>query len=460
MINSLSSKIILIFSLFLFLLSVLLWVVYDPFDLAFQKTFSIYLFDIYFHFGVDGISLFFIYLTCFLLPLCLIFTWNSKSILKTDFMYALFSIELLLILVFCVTDLLLFYIFFEAILIPFFIYIGICGYRKRRVHAAFLFFFFTLFGSLLMFISIVFVYLHCGSTDFLLLWTSEFSTTRELVLWFFFFIAFAIKIPIFPFHNWLPEAHVEAPTEGSVLLAGLLLKLGAYGFLRVNFFMFPYATFYFSPLVLVLNSLAVVYVSMTTLRQIDIKKIIAYSSVAHMNMAMLGFFLFDSVSLCGSFLMMVGHGIIAAGLFFLIGIFYDRYKTKLIFYYSGLVQCMPLAISFFFLLILGNTSLPTTANFVSEFLVICGFCIKSNIVLIICGSIGIFLGTIYSMWLFNKVSFGFPYYSLNRYVTDLTLAEICILLPIIFHMFWIGLFPNEYLDVFQPFLSSYYFCTL
>jgi proton-translocating NADH-quinone oxidoreductase chain M len=383
------------------------------------------------------------------MPLCLLFSWNSKSTLKYHFMFCLFAIELLLFIVFSVMDVLLFYIFFEAILIPFFIYIGICGYRARRIHAAYLFFFYTFFGSLLMLIAIIFIYLHCGTTDIHLLMNSTFSSVREYILWFAFFLSFGIKVPIFPFHIWLPEAHVEAPTEGSVLLAGILLKLGTYGFLRFLFSIFPEGTFFFSPLVLTLSSLAVFYTSLTTLRQIDIKKIIAYSSVAHMNMGILGLFLFDPIAVIGSFLMMIGHGVISGGLFFMVGILYDRYKTKLIQYYSGLVQCMPLFTTILFLFILGNISLPGTANFTSEFLIICGFCIKFNVILMLMGSIGIFLGTIYSMWLFNKISFGMPYYYMYKYLKDINYLELVILIPILFHMFWLGIFPNSYLDVFS-----------
>jgi proton-translocating NADH-quinone oxidoreductase chain M len=435
-------------SIILFLYTIFLWFSYDPFELTFQKTILINLFDTYYSFGIDGISLFFIYLTAFLLPLCLLFSWNSKNILKINFMFCLFCIELLLFIVFSVTDVLLFYIFFEAILIPFFLYIGICGYRTRRIHAAYLFFFYTLFGSLLMLLAIIFIYLHCGTTDINILMYSTFSFNRELFLWFSFFLSFGIKVPIFPFHIWLPEAHVEAPTEGSVLLAGILLKLGTYGFLRFVFVMFPTTTFYFAPLVLTLSSLAVFYTSLTTLRQIDIKKIIAYSSVAHMNMGMLGLFLFDPVAVVGSFLMMIGHGVISGGLFFMIGILYDRYKTKLIQYYSGLVQCMPLFTTILFLFILGNISMPGTANFISEFLVICGICLKLNIPLMLIASSGIFLGTIYSMWLFNKISFGMPYYYTYKYIKDINYLEFIILVPILFHMFWLGIFPNIYLDTF------------
>lgn len=436
-------------SLLFFFLNILCWLLFDPFSLIFQKNITLYIFNTYYNFGIDGISLFFIYLTSFLLPLCILFSWNSKNKYRNDFIKTLFCIEILLFFIFTVMDLLLFYIFFEIILIPFFVYIGINGYKLRRIHAAYLFFFYTLFGSLLMLIAIILMYLHCGTTNIYILWNADFSIIRESLIWIGFFISFGIKIPIFPFHIWLPEAHVEAPTEGSVILAGILLKLGAYGFFRFIFPLFPLSTYYFSPIVITLSSLAVLYCSLTTLRQNDIKKIIAYSSIAHMNMAILGFFLLDITSISGSFLMMVGHGIVSAGLFFIVGILYDRYKTKLIQYYSGIVQCMPLFTIFFFLFTLGNISLPLTANFLSELLIICGFCIKYNISLIVISVIGIFIGTMYSMWMFNRISFGIPYYYLYNYIKDISFIEFIIIMPLVFHMFWIGIYPIPFLNIFN-----------
>ena len=434
-------------SLLFFILNIVVWLCFDPFNLVFQKNVTLYIYSSYYNFGIDGISLFFLYLTSFLIPLCILFSWNSNNKYKNDFIKALFSIEILLFFIFTVMDLLLFYIFFEIILVPFFIYIGINGYRKRRIHAAYLFFFYTLAGSLLMLISIMIIYLHCGTTNIYILWNSDFSNLREKILWFAFFISFGIKIPIFPFHIWLPEAHVEAPTEGSVILAGILLKLGAYGFFRFVFPMFPTATIYFAPLVLTLSSLAIIYCSLTTLRQNDIKKIIAYSSIAHMNIAMLGFFLLDINSITGSFIMMIGHGIVSAGLFFIVGILYDRYKTKLIQYYSGVVQCMPVFTTIFLLFTLGNISIPLTVNFLSELLIICGLCIKYNIVLLAVCVVGIFLGTMYSMWIFNKISFGIPYYYIYRYLKDISIIELVIMMPLVLHMFWLGIFPNSFLEV-------------
>ena len=402
----LTKNIIFYISTFLFFLTSIIWITYNPYVFGYQHIYCVQWSNLKFFLGIDGLSLFFIYLTTFLIPLCLLFSWNNNTKNNYYSMIFLLSIEILLIFVFSVIDLLLFYIFFEAILIPFFIFIGINGYRKRRIHAAYLLFFYTIFGSLLMLISIFAIYLHCGTTDIQLLWNSSFSEERENLFWIFFFLAFAVKIPIFPFHIWLPEAHVEAPTEGSVLLAGVLLKLGTYGILRFLFPIFPNATIYFSPLVLLLSSLAIFYTSLTTLRQIDIKRIVAYSSVSHMNMCVLGLFTFDPVAISGSILLMVGHGLVSGGLFFLIGILYNRFNTKIIKYYSGLVQLMPIYAFLFFFFTISNMSMPATSNFIGEFLILSGIFFKKNIYCLIISSIGIFVGTIYSIWLYNKIHFG------------------------------------------------------
>lgn len=434
-------------SLVIFFFAVLMWIYFDPYQFSYQQVVSVKLMDSYFHLGIDGLSLFFIYLTAFLVPLCILFNWNNKTITNTYSMIFLISIEILLIFVFSVVDLLLFYIFFEATLIPFFMFIGINGYRNRRIHAAYLLFFYTLFGSLLMLISIFSIYLHCGTTDIQVLWEAEFSTGREHLFWLFFFIAFAIKVPIFPFHIWLPEAHVEAPTEGSVILAGVLLKLGTYGILRFLFTLFSNATVYYSPLVLLLSCLAIFYTSFTTLRQIDIKRIVAYSSVAHMNMCILGLFTFDPVAIVGSILLMVGHGLVSGGLFFLIGVLYNRYHTKLIKYYSGLVQFMPIFSFFFFLFIMGNMSMPGTSNFIGEFLILCGIFTKKNIYGVFVASLGILIGTIYSIWLYNKITFGLHNTLTQSYLKDMTLAEVLLFIPILVHIVWIGVYPESFISI-------------
>jgi NADH-quinone oxidoreductase subunit M len=452
----LTKNIIFYISTFLFFLTSIIWITYNPYVFGYQHIYCVQWSDLKFFLGIDGLSLFFIYLTTFLIPLCLLFSWNNNTKNNYYSMIFLLSIEILLIFVFSVIDLLLFYIFFEAILIPFFIFIGINGYRKRRIHAAYLLFFYTIFGSLLMLISIFAIYLHCGTTDIQLLWNSSFSEERENLFWIFFFLAFAVKIPIFPFHIWLPEAHVEAPTEGSVLLAGVLLKLGTYGILRFLFPIFPNATIYFSPLVLLLSSLAIFYTSLTTLRQIDIKRIVAYSSVSHMNMCVLGLFTFDPVAISGSILLMVGHGLVSGGLFFLIGILYNRFNTKIIKYYSGLVQLMPIYAFLFFFFTISNMSMPATSNFIGEFLILSGIFFKKNIYCLIISSIGIFVGTIYSIWLYNKIHFGLLNTERYKKVLDISLTELFIFIPIIIHIVWIGVYPESFLSIINGALVQIY----
>jgi len=270
---------------------------------------------------------------------------------KQDHVFLLFMVGILLIFVFYTLDLLIFYVSFELILIPFFTYIGVSGYRKRRIHASYLFFFYTLIGSFFMLISIFIIYSYTGTTDIEILWNVEWVSNVKYLLWFALFLTFAIKVPIFPFHIWLPEAHVEAPTEGSVLLAGLLLKLGTYGFLRYLFPMFIELNIYFNNLVVVLCMAGIIYTSLTTLRQIDVKRVIAYSSISHMNMCMLGLFSYNEIAMYGSIFLMIAHGIVSGGLFFIIGIIYSRYKTKNIYYLSGIVNMMPI-MCFFFLFLL------------------------------------------------------------------------------------------------------------
>lgn len=454
--TTLSKNLIFYTSCFIFFFTTMLWITYDPYQFGYQHIYCIQWSDFKFFLGIDGLSLFFIYLTSFLIPLCLLFSWNNNT--KTNFYSMLFliSIEILLILVFSVIDLLLFYIFFEAILIPFFIFIGINGYRKRRIHAAYLLFFYTLFGSLLMLISIFAIYLHCGTTDIQILWNSYFSVEREFIFWCFFFLAFAVKIPIFPFHIWLPEAHVEAPTEGSVLLAGILLKLGTYGILRFLFPLFPNATIYYAPLVLLLSTLAIFYTSFTTLRQIDIKRIVAYSSVAHMNMCVIGLFTFDPIAITGSILLMIGHGLVSGGLFFLIGVLYSRFHTKIIKYYSGLVQLMPISSFIFFFFTISNMSMPATSNFIGEFLILCGIFFKKNIYCLLISSLGIFIGTIYSIWLYNKIHFGLLNTNRITYAVDLSFSELCVFIPLIAHILWVGIYPESFLSIINGSLVQIY----
>lgn len=437
--------IVLSISLLIFACVNVLWVWYDLFVISPQWMWHVKFGDMWVTFGLDGISYFFIYLTALLVPLCLLFGWNNNNSIGSSI--SLLSIELLLLLAFLVWDVLFFYIFFELILVPFFVFIGILGYRKRRIHAAYMLFFYTVFGSLFLLLTLIGLWISTGTTDLLLLRDIHWSGFEEKVLWWCMFLSFAVKVPMFPFHLWLPEAHVEAPTEGSVLLAGVLLKLGTYGFLRFLFSLFPDSTNYYSPLVLGISCCGVIYSSLVTLRQIDIKKIIAYSSVSHMNMCMLGLFSGDSLSLFGSYLVMVAHGIVSSALFFCVGIYYIRTHTKLLSYYSGLVYTMPLGTTFWFLFVLGNLSMPGTSNFIGEFMLVAGISYSGlwfGVFALVCG---IFFGTVYNMWLFNKMSFGIPYYSLMNTTRDVTLSEFIILLVLVIYMLWMGIYPRSWIDM-------------
>jgi proton-translocating NADH-quinone oxidoreductase chain M len=416
---------------------------FDLYTINPQWVWNIKLGDYWVTFVLDGISYFFIYLTTLLVPLCLVFGWNNKI----ESSMSLLSIELLLILSFLVWDILFFYVFFELILVPFFLFIGILGYRKRRIHAAYLLFFYTVFGSLFLLLTLIGLWLSCGTTDLLLLRSMNWNGFEQSILWWCMFLSFAVKVPMFPLHLWLPEAHVEAPTEGSVLLAGVLLKLGTYGFIRFLFSLFPESTIYFSPLVLGIASCGVIYSSLVTLRQIDIKKIIAYSSVSHMNMCLVGLFSGDTMGIFGSFLVMIGHGIVSSALFFCIGVYYIRTHTKLLFYYSGLVYTMPLGTMFWFLFVLGNLSMPGTSNFIGEFLLMAGMSYSKQWLGVFALVCGIFFGTIYNMWLFNKMSFGIPYYSLMNSTSDVTLKEFVILVILVIYMMWMGIYPRAWMDV-------------
>lgn len=443
-------KYLLYLTLFIFIEVILYWIMYDPYQLNFQFGFSVDFVSTTIHFGVDGLSLFFIFLISFLVPCCFLFNWKTSIIDVREYCICLFFMECVLIFVFSVLDILLFYVFFESVLIPMFIFIGLLGLRERRIHASYLLYFYTLFGSLMMLGSLILVYIHIGSTDLQFLQGTEISLQREIFLWIAFFFSFSVKIPMYPFHVWLPEAHVEAPTEGSVLLAGILLKMGSYGFLRILVPMFWNATIFFIPLVFVLCSVAIVYTSFVTLRQIDLKRIVAYSSIAHMNISILGFFAMNIYSIVGSIFLMIGHGIVSAALFFMIGIIYDRYKTRLVKYYSGIVHLMPLFAVFFFFFILGNISFPGTCNFVGEVLIFFGLASSNWLsVLVLC--VGIFLCTVYSMLLYNKIVFGYFNAFNFIYLLDMTRLEFFLLVPFVLLMFFLGISPYTLIgDILFP----------
>jgi proton-translocating NADH-quinone oxidoreductase chain M len=438
-------------SLLNFLLSLNLWIFFDNSTSKFQFVTQFNWFEflnMQWYIGIDGISLFFIILTTFLVPVCLLISWSSITHLVKEFLVAFLFLETFMIAVFCMLDLVLFYVFFESVLIPMFLIIGIWGSRERKIRAAYQFFLYTLIGSLFMLLAILLIYFQVGTTDLQVLMTTEFSERRQFFLWLAFFFSFAVKVPMIPFHIWLPEAHVEAPTSGSVILAGILLKLGTYGFLRFSIPLFPEATVYFTPLIYTLSVLGIIYASFTTLRQIDLKKIIAYSSVAHMGFVTLGLFSLNAQGIEGAILLMLSHGFVASALFLCIGILYDRTHTRLIRYYGGLVQTMPLFSFFFFVFTLGNLSLPGTSSFVGEFLILLGV-FQTNTFIATLAATGMILGGAYSIWLYNRVVFGNlkPIY-LNQFA-DLNRREFFILLPFVVCIFWMGIYPSIFLESFH-----------
>jgi len=395
--------------------------------------------NIYFSFGLDGISLLFFFLSNFLIVLCLLFILEED--LVKEYSIILLVIDFFLLLIFSALDLLLFYIFFEAILIPMFIMIGLWGSRERKIRAVYLFFFYTLFTSLMMLLGLIYIYNITGTLNLEVLLTYNFTFEEQFWLWLAFFLSFASKIPMFPFHIWLPEAHVEAPTVGSVLLAGILLKLGVYGFLRFNLVLFPDASLFFSPLIYLLSILGVIYGSLTAIRQTDFKRIIAYSSVAHMNLVTLGIFSFNSIGIEGSILQSVSHGFVSAAMFLLIGILYKRYHSRLIYYFNGLVHIMPLYSIFFLIFTMANIALPGTSSFVGEFLLLCGI-YKTNSFVAILGAIGVILCGSYSLWLYNRVVFGNLKTVYVQKFKDLNFREFFILGSLLVFVFLMGIYPS------------------
>jgi proton-translocating NADH-quinone oxidoreductase chain M len=395
--------------------------------------------------GVDGISLFFVLLTTFLIPLCLLASWDSIKFKIKQYLILFLLLEFFLIGVFCILDVFLFYIFFESVLIPMFFIIGIWGSRERKIKAAYFFFFYTLLGSVIMLIALIYIYSSIGTTDYELLLTIKLSCKEQKFLWFAFFISFAAKVPMLPVHVWLPEAHVEAPTTGSVILAGILLKLGTYGFIRFLIPLFPLANEFFYPFIYSLASIGVVYTSFTAIRQTDFKRIIAYTSVAHMNFVVIGLFSKDSIGIEGALFQSLSHGIVSSALFLIIGIVYDRHHTRLVKYYGGLVHTMPVFVFVFLLFTLANMALPGTSSFIGELLILISAYSNSTTTVLIIGT-SMFVGSCYSLWLFNKIAYGNlkNLYILQFY--DLTKREFFVFLPLIILTIIMGIFPSIVLD--------------
>lgn len=435
----------LFWTLLIFNISIVIAFQFDPFSYGFQFIDDITWFGLLNNnivIGVDGLSIVLILLTTFLFPICVLLSWSIASFnLVWTYCVLFLFLESILISIFCCLDLLVFYILFEAVLIPMYFIVGLYGSRSRKIRASYLLFLYTLVSSIIMFICILFIYLKTGTTNYFVLRTFEFESYVEKLCWLGFFLSFAVKMPIMPFHIWLPEAHTEASTAGSVILAGVLLKLGGYGFLRYSIVLFPIATAFYTPFIYILSACGVVYASLTTLQQVDLKKIIAYSSVGHMAIVTIGIFSNTYQGILGSIVLMIGHGITSSGLFITIGMLYERYNTRIIKYYSGLMHTMPIFSSAFILLTLGNLGLPLTSNFIGEVLVIVGIFIKNTWIALLASS-SLVLSAGYSLWLCNRLLFGnFKHFSII-YFSDLTRRETYLLLPFMFLTILIGIYPE------------------
>ena len=446
--SSLLKLVTLNFSCLTFILSLLVWVFFNKSIGTFQfvnKFFWIPILNLNFPLGVDGISLFFLLLTTLLIPLCLLTSWDSIKVDLKKYLISFLVMEFFLIGVFCTLDLLLFYIFFESVLIPMFLIIGVWGSRERKIRAAYFFFLYTLLGSVLMLLSILYIYYQVGTTDYEVLLTFSFSPLEQKIMWFAFFASFATKVPMVPVHLWLPEAHVEAPTAGSVILAGVLLKLGTYGFIRFSFPLFPEACFYFAPFVYAMSVVGIVYTSFTAIRQSDFKRIIAYTSVAHMNLVMIGLFSFNVIGLEGSILQSLSHGFVASALFLIIGVVYDRHHTRMVKYYGGLVHTMPIYVFIFLFFTMANIGLPGTGSFVGEFLILTGS-FKTNTTITFLGATGMIIGGCYSLWLFNRVAYGNLKTQYFKNFLDINRREFLIFFPLLLGTLVMGIYPTVFLE--------------
>ena len=434
-------------SLGTFILSCLIWFVFDSSIESYQLSEKHKWFDDFnfnYHIGVDGISLFMILLSTFLTPLCILASWKNITKKIKEYMIAFLLLETFLVGMFSSIDILLFYVFFEAILIPMFLIIGIWG-GERRIYASFKFFLYTLLGSVLMLIAIISIYQITDSMNIAELQGNIFSKKVQIWLWLAFFASFAVKIPMWPFHTWLPDAHVEAPTAGSVILAGVLLKMGAYGFIRFSIGMLPEASEFFLPLIFSLSVIAIIYTSLVALAQTDMKKLIAYSSVAHMGIVTIGIFVLNQQSIEGAMMQMISHGIVSAALFLCVGVVYDRMHTREINFYGGLVNRMPQYAVVFMIFMLASVGLPGTSGFVGEFLVILG-AFKFNTFLAFFTSTGIILSVVYMLYLYKRLFFGFIENEKLKEILDLDLREAIIMIPLIIVVILIGIFPNIFLD--------------
>lgn len=435
-------------SLITFILSLFIWFGFDRGSSAFQfveKAEWIRGYNISYHMGVDGISMLFVLLSTLLTPLCVLASWDAIKVRVKEYMIAFLVLETMMVGMFCALDFVLFYFFYEGVLIPMFLIIGVWG-GERRVYSAFKFFLFTLTGSVLLFLALIAMYFEVGTTDVPTMLAHDFPDSMQRWLWLALFASFAVKIPMWPVHTWLPDAHVEAPTAGSVILAGVLLKMGGYGFIRFSLAMLPEASAFFTPLIYALSVVAIVYTSLVALAQEDMKKLIAYSSVAHMGLVTIGVFTANQQGLEGAIFQMLSHGVVSAALFLVVGVIYDRMHTRLIARYEGLADRMPRYALVFMIFMLASVGLPGTAGFVGEFLVLVGVFQVNTWVALLTTS-GMILGAAYMLYLYRRAIFG----ALNRadlkLIRDLSPREIAVFTPLILLVFWMGLYPMSFLDV-------------
>lgn len=429
-----------------FVISLFIWTGFDNSQAGFQFVEKFAWLDsgISYHMGVDGISMLFVILTTFLMPLCILASWESIEKRVKAYMIAFLLLETLMIGVFCALDIVLFYVFFEAGLIPMFIIIGVWG-GKRRVYASFKFFLYTLAGSVLMLLAIMAMFYQSGTTDIPTLLTHQFPASMQTWLWLAFFASFAVKMPMWPVHTWLPDAHVEAPTAGSVILAAILLKMGGYGFLRFSLPMFPLASEMFAPLVFTLSVVAIIYTSLVALMQEDMKKLIAYSSVAHMGFVTMGIFAMNQEGVQGAIFQMLSHGLVSGALFLCVGVIYDRMHTREIDAYGGLVNNMPKYATVFMVFTMANVGLPGTSGFVGEFLTMLGV-FRVNTWVAFFAATGVILSAAYALWLYRRVIFGALTKESLKGLLDLSTREKVIIYPLVVLVIFFGVYPAPVFD--------------
>jgi len=448
--NNLTAKYVSLFTTIVnFLISIYLWILFDQSTSSFQFIEDREWINGFINYkvGVDGISILFIILTTFITPLCIVSVNNTIKVRLRDFLIAILIMESFMIGVFCALDLVVFYLFFEAGLIPMFLIIGIWG-GPKRVYSAFKFFLYTLLGSVLMLVAIISIYWISGTTDVIKLYELGIDAKYQNLLWLAFFSSFAVKTPMWPVHTWLPDAHVEAPTAGSVLLAAILLKMAGYGFIRFSLGLFPIASEIFTPLIYTLSVIAIVFTSLIALMQEDMKKLIAYSSVAHMGFVTLGIFTIQQQGIEGSIIQMISHGLVSAALFLCVGVVYDRMHSRLISSYGGIVTIIPKYSILFMLFTLAALGLPGTSGFIGEFLILMGV-FKDNFLVAVIASLGVILGAAYMLWLYKRVVFGKLTNTDLTKMVDLNKSEYFILTCLAIPTLFFGFYPDPLINTIE-----------